>query len=69
MLETQLTFNIVSSWLGIVVVHQLNVTWGVNGTMTYSAANVKLPTMPLIAYSATHDMGSSASIKVMTLVY
>ncbi|KAL8286857.1 hypothetical protein RQP46_003863 [Phenoliferia psychrophenolica] len=52
-----------SSWLGVVVVHSLAVTWGPDGKVTYSAADVKTPSVPLIAYSATHDMGSSASIK------
>ena len=72
-----------ASFLGVVVVHSMTVTWGPEGTMTYNAANVKVgesasssllssltllpqqtPTVPLISYSATHDMGSSASLKV-----
>lgn len=47
------------------MIHTLDVTWGPSGSMTYNAADVRYPNVPLISYSAKHDMGSSASIKVI----
>lgn len=51
-------------WFGRTIVHSLNVTYGLNGKIVYSAAQAAAPNYPLVRYTATGDMGSSASLKV-----
>lgn len=53
-----------SGWFGQVIYHDLNITYGLNGSINYLAkvSNALRPGM--LRYSATGDMGSSASLKV-----
>ncbi|KAK4699603.1 hypothetical protein P7C70_g6656, partial [Phenoliferia sp. Uapishka_3] len=52
-----------ATWKGVTAIHDMYITWGPNGTIDYNAADLRYPSVPLIAYNVTHDMGSSASLK------
>ncbi|KAM0750336.1 hypothetical protein T439DRAFT_381037 [Meredithblackwellia eburnea MCA 4105] len=54
------------SWYGIVAVHEMNITYGPQGNVSYSVADSHSPDVPIITYQAVHDMGSSASLKMGT---
>lgn len=41
----------------------MKIKYGLNGTMQYLASDVAAPGVPIIAYNAVGDMGSSASLK------
>lgn len=55
-----------SAWFGRVISHDLVITYGVSGSLAYSASYAPAsPTVqPILKYSAKGDMGSSASLKV-----
>ncbi|TKA57398.1 hypothetical protein B0A53_00627 [Rhodotorula sp. CCFEE 5036] len=54
-----------SAWFGRVISHDLVITYGVSGSIAYSASYAPAsPTVqPILKYSAKGDMGSSASLK------
>lgn len=61
----QLTFNNLRSYWNQTIVHSLNVTYGMFGSLNYSATAITLNTRtPLIFYTAMGNMGSQTSIKV-----
>ncbi|GAA6034866.1 hypothetical protein JCM8097_009339 [Rhodosporidiobolus ruineniae] len=52
-----------SYWFGQVITHEMTITYGINGSLDYKAyvgVNLRVPGL---TYSATGDMGSSASLK------
>ncbi|GAA5861278.1 hypothetical protein JCM8547_008543 [Rhodosporidiobolus lusitaniae] len=53
-----------SGWFGNTVEHTLRVTYGTSGSLSYTAAFSSAPSAPILSYSASGDMGSSASLKV-----
>ncbi|GAA5976449.1 hypothetical protein JCM10908_005504 [Rhodotorula pacifica] len=54
-----------AAWFGRVISHDLKITYGVAGSIAYSAAYAPASptTQPILSYSAKGDMGSSASLK------
>lgn len=55
----------VANWFGKTIKHSLTVTYGLSGSLTYTAQDISTGST-LISYSATGDMGSSGSIKFGT---
>ncbi|GAA5909609.1 uncharacterized protein JCM6883_004569 [Sporobolomyces salmoneus] len=53
----------VAYWFGKTISHTLTITYGLNGSATYSAYSDTNLRRPLITYEAQGDMGSSASLK------
>ncbi|GAA6062629.1 hypothetical protein JCM10212_000291 [Sporobolomyces blumeae] len=53
----------VQYWFGRTISHTLTITYGLSGSMSYAAYSDSNLRRPLITYSATGDMGSSASLK------
>ncbi|GAA6005151.1 hypothetical protein JCM11491_002595 [Sporobolomyces phaffii] len=53
----------VKYWFGKTISHTLTITYGLSGSMTYAAFSDTNLRRPLVTYSATGDMGSSASLK------
>lgn len=52
-----------SKFFGKTVEHSITVKFGLSGTFKYSVVDVANPSTPIMTYSATGDMGSSASLK------
>ncbi|GAA6000444.1 hypothetical protein JCM10207_008014 [Rhodosporidiobolus poonsookiae] len=50
-------------WFGFPVVHKMTITYGLSGSIDYKAYVGGNLRNPAIAYTATGDMGSSASLK------
>ncbi|GAA5862578.1 hypothetical protein JCM3774_001067 [Rhodotorula dairenensis] len=59
------SFGSTSAWFNRVISHDLVITYGVSGSIAYSASYAPAaPTaQPILKYSAKGDMGSSASLK------
>ncbi|GAA5890591.1 hypothetical protein JCM5296_004307 [Sporobolomyces johnsonii] len=53
----------VAYWFGKTITHYLEITYGLNGSIAYEAFSETNLRRPLISYTATGDMGSSASLK------
>ncbi|GAA5946341.1 hypothetical protein JCM3765_000203 [Sporobolomyces pararoseus] len=53
----------VSYWFGKTISHQLTITYGLSGSLSYSAYSDSNLRRPLITYQAKGDMGASASLK------
>ncbi|KAM0791450.1 hypothetical protein ACM66B_005905 [Microbotryomycetes sp. NB124-2] len=52
------------SWFGKTIEHSVTIKFGVEGTLEYVATDALLPgSAPLIAYSASGDMGHKTSLK------
>lgn len=52
------------NWFGNEVRHELQITYGLSGSITYRAWVAPNFRQPQLIYTATGDMGSSASLKV-----
>ncbi|GAA5936179.1 uncharacterized protein JCM15063_002735 [Sporobolomyces koalae] len=50
-------------WFGKTISHTLTITYGLSGSMTYTAYSDSNLRRPLLTYSAKGDMGSSTSLK------
>ncbi|GAA5919716.1 hypothetical protein JCM1841_000764 [Sporobolomyces salmonicolor] len=53
----------IAYWFGKTITHYLEITYGLNGSIAYEAYSETNLRRPLISYTATGDMGSSASLK------
>ncbi|GAA5892843.1 hypothetical protein JCM8208_004102 [Rhodotorula glutinis] len=54
----------IEAWFNKEVTHDLTITYGLNGSIRYTAYVEGIPRAPAIYYRATGDMGSSASLKI-----
>ncbi|KAM0753376.1 hypothetical protein T439DRAFT_379067 [Meredithblackwellia eburnea MCA 4105] len=53
----------IASFTGKTIVHAMRIRYGINGLVSYKAVDINNQKTPLLSYSATGDMGASASIK------
>ncbi|GAA5887287.1 hypothetical protein JCM6882_002476 [Rhodosporidiobolus microsporus] len=53
----------ISYWFGQPVIHEMTITYGINGAIDYKAYVAGNLRNPGLTYQATGDMGSSASLK------